>query len=299
AGLRNLKVAIIESLEVLGGQVSALYPEKNILDIAGFYGIKGQELIDNLIKQMRRFPVDVFLGTTVNDVIKNKEAFEIKTENEVFQTKSVIVATGNGSFSPRPLNLRNEHELNNFDYFIKNLEDYKNKKVVVLGGGDSAVDFALMLNKVAKEVVLVHRRDQFRALERSVEELKSSSVIVKTPLQLISAQNPSSNNIELFFNDGSDEIADKLVVAYGFTANNRIIDSWSVMIDKYQSRFATNSQQLTNIDGLFVVGDASGYNGKADLIATGFGEAPTAVNEAVNYFAPSKGGPAHSTSLNI
>ncbi|MDR0899786.1 MAG: NAD(P)/FAD-dependent oxidoreductase [Lactobacillaceae bacterium] len=300
AGLRNLKVALIESLEVLGGQASALYPQKRILDIAGFYEIGGQELVNDSIKQMNRFEVDVLLDTTVENVQNvGENDFLLTTNKADLHAKTVILATGVGSFTPRPLVLDNADELENVDFMIKDVEDYRDKTVLVLGGGDSAVDFSNMLDPIAEQVTLVHRRDQFRALERSVIELQNSGVDVKTPLQITAAENTPEGQLLVTLSDESQMNVDKLLVAYGFKSSYSIIDGWDIQPEKFGPRFLTDSRQETSVPGVFAVGDAAGYPGKADLIATGYGEAPTAVNEAINIFDPDRGGPAHSTSLNV
>jgi thioredoxin reductase (NADPH) len=297
AGLRNLKVAIIETLPVLGGQVSALYPKKNILDVAGYYSVEGQNLINDLIKQTKRFDVDVFLEETVTNV-SYKDNFVVETNKQKFESKSIIIATGNGSFKARELALINEKNIKNAEYFISDLSDYKDKDTLVLGGGDTAVDFSLMLNGITKTTTLVHRRDNFRALESSLIELQNSGTIIKTPYQVVDLEEVDGK-INVSLNDNETLQVDKILVAYGFTSSSSIIDGWDIKPDKYNQAFASSSTQETNIPGVFVIGDASGYDGKADLIATGFGEAPTAVNSAVNFFDPDRGGPSHSTSLGI
>ncbi|WP_290123152.1 NAD(P)/FAD-dependent oxidoreductase [Apilactobacillus ozensis] len=157
SGLRNAKFQIIESLSELGGQVNALYPEKTILDVAGFTGLTGRELIKNLKSQLLTMNPEIKLNTTVNDVEKVDNLFKITTDKEITKSRAIIIATGNGSFKPRKLLAENADKFENkqIQYFIKNLDDYKNKTVLVAGGGDSAIDQALMLEKVAKKSLLI------------------------------------------------------------------------------------------------------------------------------------------------
>ena len=174
AGMRKMSVNIIESLPQLGGQLSALYPEKYIYDIAGFPKISGQELIDNLIKQMHQFEPTITLEQDVQQVEKQEDGiFKLTTNRAIHFSKTIIITAGNGAFQPKKLNLETaeKFEGKNLHYFIKDLNQFAGKNVQIFGGGDSAVDWSLMLEPIAKKVTLVHRRDKFRAHEASVENL--------------------------------------------------------------------------------------------------------------------------------
>ena len=178
-GLHELDAQLIESLPQLGGQVGALYPEKQVWDVAGMPGVTGHDLIAKLEEQMAVAPIDQFLGETVEDVIKEDDGtFTIKSAKRVSRSRAVIIALGNGAFTPRKLALEGTAEIEGkqLSYFVNHKADYADKRVAILGGGDSAIDIALMLEPVAKEVHLVHRRDQFRGLEHTVTQLKQSSV---------------------------------------------------------------------------------------------------------------------------
>ena len=183
-GMRQASVKIIESLPQLGGQLSALYPEKYIYDVAGFPKIRAQELINNLKEQMAKFEPTVALEQSVEKLEKQEDGtFKLTTNKEVHYSKTVIITAGNGAFQPRRLELESaaQYERKNLHYFIDDLNKFAGQKVVVFGGGDSAVDWALMLEPIAKQVTIVHRRDKFRAHEHSVENLYNSKVNVKTP----------------------------------------------------------------------------------------------------------------------
>uniref|UniRef100_UPI0030182BF7 NAD(P)/FAD-dependent oxidoreductase n=1 Tax=Oceanobacillus massiliensis TaxID=1465765 RepID=UPI0030182BF7 len=184
-GMRQASVKIIESLPHTGGQLTALYPEKYIYDVAGFPKVRAQELVDRLEEQASMFDPEIVLGQAVDKLERLEDnSFKMTSSTgEVHYTKTIIITAGNGAFQPRRLNLGESEsfEGKNLHYFVKDMDQYKDKNVVLLGGGDSAVDWALMLEKVAKSVKLVHRRDQFRAHEHSVEQLMASSVEVLTP----------------------------------------------------------------------------------------------------------------------
>ncbi|OIS83321.1 ferredoxin--NADP(+) reductase, partial [Bacillus licheniformis] len=183
-GMRQASVKIIESLPQLGGQLSALYPEKYIYDVAGFPKIRAQELVDNLKEQMAKFDQTVCLEQAVESVEKQADGiFKLVTNKEIHYSKTVIITAGNGAFQPRKLELESaaQFENANLHYFIDDLNQFAGKRVAVLGGGDSAVDWALMLEPIAKEVSIIHRRDKFRAHEHSVENLRNSKVNVLTP----------------------------------------------------------------------------------------------------------------------
>ncbi|OKL35220.1 NAD(P)/FAD-dependent oxidoreductase, partial [Domibacillus mangrovi] len=171
AGMRQASVKIIESLPQLGGQLSALYPEKYIYDIAGFPKVRAQELIDNLVEQMNQFEPTISLEQSVETIERMENGvFSITTNKEIHYTKAIIITAGNGAFQPRKLKIEGEEKFEsaNIHYFVQNLQQFAGKRVVVFGGGDSAVDWALMIEPVAEEVTLVHRRDKFRAHENSV-----------------------------------------------------------------------------------------------------------------------------------
>src|SRR5699024_7987394 len=185
-GMRQAKVKLIESLPHTGGQLTALYPEKYIYDVAGFPKIRAQELVDNLEKQLELFDTTtICLGETVETVEKLEDgSFKLTTvENEVHYSKVIIITAGNGAFSPRKLNIEGCEifENSNLHYYVRDMQHFADQHVGILGGGDCAGDWALMLEPIAKQVTLIHRRDQFRAHEHSIKQLEQSSVELLTP----------------------------------------------------------------------------------------------------------------------
>ncbi|WP_399630115.1 NAD(P)/FAD-dependent oxidoreductase [Sporosarcina sp. SG10008] len=303
AGMRQATVKVIESLPQLGGQLSALYPEKNIYDIAGFPKIGAQELVDNLIEQMNQFEPAVCLGESVEVVEKEEDGvFKLTTNEGIHYTKTIIITAGNGAFQPKKMNIPGEEQFKNqnLHYFVKNVSEFKGKKVVLFGGGDSAVDWALMLEPIAKKVSLVHRRDKFRAHEHSVELLKQSSVEILTPfspIELVGIERIDKVIIQEIKSGESIELeADDVLVNYGFVSTLGPIKDWELEIEK--NSIVVNSRMETSIEGIYAVGDICTYDGKVKLIATGFGEAPIAVSNAKVFVDPTaKLQPLHSTSV--
>lgn len=303
-GMRQATVKIIESLPQLGGQLSALYPEKYIYDIAGFPKIRAQELIDNLKEQMSIFDQTIVLEQSVEKIEKQEDGiFKLTTNSEIHYSKAIIITAGNGAFQPRKLDLENaeQYEGKNLHYFIDDLNKFAGQKVVVFGGGDSAVDWALMLEPIAEQVTIVHRRDKFRAHEHSVENLKNSKVDIKTPYvpaDLIGDGRGIKQVVIKHVNSEETETidVDAVICNYGFVSSLGPIKEWGLNIEK--NSIVVNSKMETNIPGIYAAGDICTYDGKVKLIAVGFGEAPTAVNHAKQYIDPkAKAQPLHSSSM--
>ncbi|WP_291291012.1 NAD(P)/FAD-dependent oxidoreductase [Enterococcus sp.] len=301
AGMRNAKTKLIDSLPQLGGQLATLYPEKYIYDIPGFPKIKADELVQNLEKQLTTFNHQYCLEETVLQIEKHEDYLELITDKGNHYSKAVILALGNGSFQPRKLSLPESErfEGNGLDYFVTDLMKYAGRKVAIAGGGDSAIDWALMLEPIASEVYLIHRRPEFRAHEHSVNKLRASSINILTPyvIQYISGEKRLTD-ITLQQVKGDETVSlqvDSLIVNYGFSSTLNIKD-WGLKSTR-QGVFVTPDMQ-TSVPGIYACGDVVLYDGKVELIATGFGEAPTAVNNALHYIDPkNRTQPAHSTSL--
>nr|WP_213086814.1 NAD(P)/FAD-dependent oxidoreductase [Streptococcus zalophi] len=305
AGLRGVRVKLIESLSELGGQPAILYPEKNIFDIPAYPTIQGKELVNNLIKQLDLVSdkVTVCLKEEVQSFEKVDDVFIIKTSKATHHSKTIIFACGNGAFSPRKLGLAHEenYEQTNLYYHVKSLNQFKNRNIVICGGGDSAVDWALELEKIAESVTLVHRRDQFRAHEHSVELLKKSTVKLLTPFIPVSFEAKEGNISQLNIQKVKDDQIlglplDDLIVSFGFTTSNKNLKNWP--IDSQRTSIKVSSTFESTLEGVFAVGDAATYDGKLSLIATGFGEAPLAVSQAIKLIYPDRDNRVvHSTSL--
>jgi thioredoxin reductase len=304
AGLRRSSVKLIESMPQLGGQLSALYPEKYIYDVAGFPKILAQQLVNNLKEQITRFSPKVCLDEKVLNVTKKEDnTFLIETNLGKHLSKSIIISAGVGAFEPRRLELPEaaQFEGKNLHYFVEDLSAFKDQKVLISGGGDSALDWALMLEPIAEKVTLVHRRDKFRAHEHSVELLIKSKVDVITPQEIIRLEG-TKDHIEraLLQHIKTKEEAvidvDAVIINFGFVSSLGPIQEWGLEIES--GSIVVNSRMETNVPGIYAAGDICTYPGKVKLIAVGFGEAPTAVNNAKMYIDPNaKLHPGHSSNM--
>ena len=300
ANLRQAKVQIIDSLPQLGGQPAILYPEKQILDVPGFPNLTGEELTNRLLEQLKGFDTPAHLNETVLDIEKENDIFKITTTKGIHSSKAVIFAMGGGAFKPRPLELDGVDSYENIHYHVSNIQQYAGQKVTILGGGDSAVDWAIAFEKIAP-TTLVHRRDNFRALEHSVQALQESSVSIKTPFvpSQLMGDGQILNTLEItkVKSDETETIElDHLFVNYGFKSSVGNLKNWGLDLNRH--KIIVNSKQESSQAGIYAIGDCCYYDGKIDLIATGLGEAPTAVNNAINYIDPQqKVQPKHSTSL--
>lgn len=303
AGMRQCSVKIIESMPQLGGQLAALYPEKYIYDVAGFPKVRAQELVDRLKEQCMYFDPTICLGEKVIHVQKNDDVFELTTDKGVHYSKTVIITAGVGAFEPRKLELEEaqKYENKNLHYFVTDLNMFRGKKVLISGGGDSAVDWALMLEPIAEKVTLIHRRDKFRAHEHSVENLFKSKVNVMTPYTIKSLIGDEYIKQVVIENNKGEQVTldvDDVIVNFGFISSLGPIKDWGLELDK--GGIVVNSKMETNIPGIYAAGDIATYPGKIKLIAVGFGEAPTAVNNAKNYLDPdAKVQPGHSSSMKL
>ncbi|TMW72504.1 NAD(P)/FAD-dependent oxidoreductase [Alteribacter natronophilus] len=304
-GMRQAKVKIIEAMPQLGGQLSALYPEKYIYDIAGFPKVRAQELVDSLVEQAAQFEQTTVLEQAVENVEKGEDGiFTLTTDKEKHYSKTIIITAGVGAFKPRKLQVDDaeQYEGKNLHYFVSDLNKFAGDRVLLAGGGDSAVDWTLMLEDIAEDVTLVHRRNKFRAHEHSVNQLMDSEKInIKTPysIEKIHGDGEKVTAVDIKEKDADEAETvevDALIVNYGFVSALGPIKEWGLEIEK--NSIVVNSKMETNIEGIYAAGDVATYDGKVKLIACGFGEAPIAVNNAKAAIDPkAKVFPGHSTSM--
>ncbi|GEO65409.1 NAD(P)/FAD-dependent oxidoreductase [Companilactobacillus nantensis] len=304
ARLRNLKVALIESLPKLGGQPETLYAQKHIYDVAALPKVSGTDLTKQLNEQLSIMNCDQYLKTSVSSIDRKDDIWVLTTNQETIYTKALIIAIGNGAFKPRKLTFDYDPiiEENNLDYFVNDLADFKNKDVVVAGGGDSAVDWSIDLSKIASHTSLVHRRNKYRAMESSVDKLNQSTVEQLNPYIIKGLDfNPDDHNkIDVTLkmiksNETKVVTVDKLLVNYGFVSDSKILRDWNVELN---GPFIKVTQEMeTNLPNVFAIGDIVTYPGKLQLIATAFAEGPIAVTKALRNLYPDKDYFEHSTSL--
>ena len=292
AAMQGLDVKLVDTLEHLGGQLTALYPEKFIYDLPGHPKIRASEMVERLRDQMRQYEgkIDISTGVTVTDVVKKENNdFSVTTTVDSFSSKSVLITAGNGAFDPRKLEI-DSGGITNLHYFVNDMNYFENKNVVIFGGGDSAVDWALMLEPVAKNVSLVHRRNDFRAHAASIEKLKKSAVGIYTPFKITEYSGGEVAESVTIQNTENDEIftleVDEIIVLFGFVSALGPIKDWGLELRK--TSLEADSFNATSIPGIFTAGDAATFDGKIKMITTGFGEAVVAINAAKAYAYPGK-----------
>ena len=303
AGFRKLKTKIIDSLPEVGGQITALYPEKAIFDVAGFPEISGKDLVQNLNQQMMQYYPTVVLAQQALDLIRQPSGeWLIRTQVEEHLTKTVIIASGLGVMNPRKLETAQcaQFEGKGLAYVMDQPQQYLNKNVVIVGGGDSAVDWANHLAKIANQVYVVHRRDAFRAHEESVEKMRAH-VNVKAPAQIKEIIGNSAGHVAQVVLTpgpaGPEETiqADAVLAFLGFVTSAGPMANWGLDLEKEEVKI--NQRTETNLPGVYGIGDCTTYPGKVKLISVGFAESATAVNHVAVYIDPKKRVfPGHSSS---
>jgi thioredoxin reductase (NADPH) len=294
AGFRGLRVGVVDSLPELGGQITAMYPEKAILDVAGFPSVKGRDLVEGLVAQAATADPQYFLDRTAQTLEHGADHVTVGLDDGTSITAGALLVTaGIGKFSPRPLPAAEGWVGRGVEFFVPSFAPYAGKDVVIVGGGDSAFDWAQHLEPVASSVTLVHRRDAFRAHERTVQAVRASSVEIITKAQVTALRGSGSNGnghvaeVEVTV-DGQEPFvrpAQAVVAALGFVADLGALQTWG--LETLKRHLVVDSAMRTNVERVFAAGDITEYPGKVRLIAVGFGEAATAVNNAAVAIDPS------------
>ncbi|MCT6722360.1 NAD(P)/FAD-dependent oxidoreductase [Riemerella anatipestifer] len=298
AGLLKLKCHIIDALPQPGGQLAELYPKKPIFDIPGYPSVNAGELVDNLMEQIKQFQPGFTLAETAVSLEKiDDEWFEVITnKGTVHRAKAVAIAGGLGTFEPRKPLLENleKYEENGVEYFVKAPEVFRDKKIVIAGGGDSALDWSIFLSNVAKEVTLVHRRNEFRGALDSVEkvqELKNQGKInLVTPAEVVELKGANTLESIVIEREGEKtEIeTDYFIPLFGLTPKLGPIANWGLEIEKNSIKVNNALDYQTNREGIYAIGDINTYPGKLKLILCGFYEATLMCQSVYNRLNPGK-----------
>ena len=282
---KGLKTVLVESTNQLGGQPINLFAQKNITDYPGFASINAKQLVDNLVNQLKHHDeIDIFL---------NKQLISFKNQNGIcnfvfndgliIETKFLIIATGNGSFFPNLLQIPGSENNKKLHYIVQPYEEYNDKKVIILGGGDSAVDWANNLaNKTTADISIIHRRDIFRANGENVKLLSKNNVDI-----LLNKECLKINDITLFVKDNLSKIEesisfDNIIIQYGQKINNTLIEPILKNVEhNVGNKIIVNRNQQTNIDNIYAIGNACTYMNRPNMIITGHGEAAVAINDII------------------
>ncbi|MFV1985709.1 MAG: NAD(P)/FAD-dependent oxidoreductase [Gemmatimonadota bacterium] len=305
AGMRGVSARIIDVLPELGGQLTALYPEKDIFDVAGFPRILAKDLARDLIEQALQFDAEVCLERRVNSLNPTGGVFELETDEGVLPTRSVVIAAGKGAFKSRTLKVDRWEEFwkRGIVTHVKDPEAFRDRRVLIVGGGDSAFDWSWALRHYASKLTHIHRSDRFRAHERTVEQVAGAHERGELRLRtfhevgeihgadriegvtLVQTKTKETEHLEV----------DDILALIGFVPNIGPIAEWGLELEGNVIR--VDSRMRTNIPGVYAAGDIVTYEGALELISTGFGEAAIAVNNAVHFIDPdAKVDPGHSTS---
>ncbi|MDX1920883.1 MAG: NAD(P)/FAD-dependent oxidoreductase [Candidatus Caenarcaniphilales bacterium] len=284
-GTRGLKPVLIDVLDTIGGQCSTLYPEKMIYDVASQPGITGLDLIDKLSDQLEQVPFEKSLGTSISKLTRNGDNWDLTTtEGSTITSKVVIISVGKGAFEPRKLGVPGE-DLKGIFYTVKKLDVFKNKKLLIVGGGDSAMDWSLALKDLASSIVQIHRSDKYRAHGGSlnqVQEAVSKGEMKLMPfyeIKEIRGLHDEVREVTIFDNRTKEEHVlpvDNVIISAGFLTNLGEIKNWGIEVEDNKIIVDPSKGYQTNLDKVFAIGDIAHFEGKVELIITGFGEAATA-----------------------
>jgi thioredoxin reductase len=310
AGMRGVSAQVVDALPEAGGQLAALYPEKFIFDVGGFPKILAKDLIRALREQAAQFNEPIHLAERITALVDEDDHLVLETERSRFPTRAVVIAAGIGAFAPRrlPQDCATPWYGRGIDDVVSDPEKYRGQKVVIIGGGDTAFDWATQLLGRAASIALVHRSDRFRAHGATVQQFNDAVATGRAQLYTFHELNDIVCRVgdrftHLVLRDikgkTTREIeADVVLPMLGFVSDMGAIGEWGLQIAN--DEITVNSQMETGRAGVYAAGDVTTYPGKLKLIATGFGEAATAVNQAVHWIYPEKKvNPGHSSNLAI
>jgi thioredoxin reductase len=300
AGFRGWSVVVMDALPEPGGQITAMYPEKDIFDVAGYPTVKGRELVENLLASAAPYSPTYVLGEQATSLTTSEEepAVVVGANGTTVRAKAVIITGGIGSFTPRALPADDGWEGRGLVYFVPRLADHADRDIVIVGGGDSAFDWAYSLAPIARSVALVHRREQFRAHGSMVDTVRDMGVRLFTSSQVTAIRGGAViEEVEVTHKETGEQTllpAQTVVAALGFVANIGPIAQWG--LDLAKRHLVVDTAMRTNLPRVFAAGDITTYEGKVPLISVGFGEAALAVNNAAPIVEPGMGiFPGHSS----
>lgn len=305
ARLHGMSTVVIDSLPELGGQLYALYPEKPIYDVGGFYGITGKELAERLIDQAVHFSPTIVTGQSVNTIesLADQGGYVLYTEDQTFYTRTILITVGIGAFIPRKLPAQGAErfEGRGVYYLMPPLDHFHDRRVLVVGGGDTALDWTLAIAPRARHLTLMHRRNQFRGQEESIRLIQESpKVTIKTPYELAAVDGDAaveSVTVKAVGSDAHEQWAvDDIVSGLGFLPSLGPVKGWNLTLEG-NTIVVDPGSMATNLPGVYAAGDVVNYPGKVKLIATGFGEIGIAVAQIRNYLDPTKHGLPHSSNM--
>jgi thioredoxin reductase len=306
AGLRGMSVRIIDSLPELGGQLTALYPEKYVFDMPGFPKVLAKDLARDLIVQGTQFNPELVLEDTAQSLLRNDEGIYVigTAKGQSLPTRTIIVSAGAGAFSPTKIGVEREEEFHGkgIHYGVRDKSVFREKRLAIVGGGDSAFDWALNLVDVAGPISLIHRRDVFKAHEESIQQVRNSRVDMKLWFAIKELHGEEHLTGVTLENTQTKEVhfheCDHVIVNIGFKSSLGPLKEWGLTIEKNQ--IVVDDKYETNLEGVFAVGDVCAFPGKLKLIATGVGEAATAVCFAKQRLDPAaKLFPGHSSDMEL
>jgi len=287
AGFRGLSVALIDTLAEPGGQVATMYPEKFIHDVAGLSAIRGRDLVTALVAQAGQYHPTYLLGRRATQLASVGDELEVGMADETaIRAGALLITAGIGGFTPRALTAGKGWEGRGLVFFVPDPDEHAGKDVVVVGGGDSALDWAIALSPIARSVRLVHRRHTFRAHAATVQKARELGVEIITDAEVTALRGDVQVRECEITVDGCSRVlpAQLIVAALGFIAELGPIENWGVKT--YRRTIVVDSTMKTTRERVFAAGDVAHYPGKVRLIATGFGEAATAVNNIAVLLRP-------------
>ncbi|MBJ6361521.1 NAD(P)/FAD-dependent oxidoreductase [Paenibacillus sp. GCM10012307] len=305
SGMRDMKTKLIDAKEELGGRM-LIYPEKMIWDVGGVTPILCEKLVDQLIQQARTFDPTIVFGQQITGLERQEDGTYILTAatGELHWTRTVLLAIGRGILRMAKLELEGaeRYEVSNLHYTVQELEPFRGKRVLISGGGNSAVDWANELEPIASQVTVVHRRDQFGGLEKNVLRMKHSSVNVLTPYEVSQLYSGNGHSVEqvtirhIESGETQQLDVDAVIVNHGLKADFSGIRDWGLDMDEWN--VFVGPKLNTNLPGIFSAGDFAAYDSKITFIAGAFTDAALAVNSAKLYLDPEAPSMAYVSSHN-